>query len=322
MPTFLTTDKMSPELAARIQSSVSGRRIKGETRLPRWSKGILRIGVIGIAGWLVYALVDLKRRESKQLEHDRSVLLDSLAKQTATFTPDDPKADQRIDEQLVSLSGAWPGDLDELGTKTALDDALARSSVWIRGPIDGFTSPAKIANTAAASGKDAFLLCLADPPASRTEKNVLGRVRIAYANGAQLEQPTAKVKRLDAAKHGLPFLQPAFAERIRSAPDGITIRALKKELDGASLDAARTTLRSEILIAVMDEPAPAGGITEIDGERAHDVRVAIVDLQKQKPLFRSRKHVDPSEWSTQNRSQFASGLDGCTLAYDLRDALK
>lgn len=322
MPTFLTTSKMSPELAARVQSSVSGRRVSGDPRMPRWSKGILRIGVVGTAGWMIYAFVDLKRRESRQLEHDRGALLQSLQTQTATFTPEDLKTNAQIDETLVQLSGAWPGDLDELKTKSALDDVTRRPSVWVRGPIDGFTTPAKIATTASASGKDAFLLCVIDPPASRTEKNVLGRVRIAYANGAQLEHATSNVRRLDSVKRGLPFLQPAFADGVRAAPDGIAIRALKKELDGASLDTARAAMRAEVVFAVMDEPAPAGGITEIDGERAHDVRVAIVDRKTSTILFRARKHVDPSDWTTQNRAQFASGLDGCALAYDLRDGLR
>jgi hypothetical protein len=323
MPTLLTTSKMSPELVARIESSVSGRRVKaGDSSLPPLVKGILRIGVVAIACFAVYSFVDVRRRESRQLEQDRSALLESLRAQTSSITADDQKADAKDDAWLSKLSGPWEGDLDELGTKSALDALLSRGSVWVRGPIDGFTSPAKINATAAASGKDAFLLCLADPPASRMEKNVLGRVRIAYDNGTALEQPTSKHRRLEDAKRGLPLLQPAFADRVRAAPDSIAVKALKKELDGASLDKTRDALRARVLVAVMDEPAQAGGITEMDGERVHDIRVFLVDLAADKVVFRTRKRVDPSEWGAVTRAQFASGLDGCALAFDVRDNLR
>jgi hypothetical protein len=72
------------------------------------------------------------------------------------------------------------------------------------------------------------------------------------------------------------------------------------------------------LIAVMDEAGPAGGITEMDGERAHDARVAIQERASRKVLLRVRKHVDPAGWSTVNRAQYAAGLDGCALALQAR----
>ena len=70
----------------------------------------------------------------------------------------------------------------------------------------------------------------------------------------------------------------------------------------------------------MDEPAPLTSPAELDGERAHEVRVAIVEVASSKVLLRLRKHVDPSDWSPKVRPDYARGLDECALAADVREA--
>jgi hypothetical protein len=74
-----------------------------------------------------------------------------------------------------------------------------------------------------------------------------------------------------------------------------------------------------LLIAAMDEPA--AGPADLDGERAHDVRVQIVDLRAGKVLLRARKHVDPAWLTASTRSTYAAGVDGCALAYDIRSVV-
>jgi len=69
----------------------------------------------------------------------------------------------------------------------------------------------------------------------------------------------------------------------------------------------------------MDE-ADGTGPTEL-GERAHHVRVGLVDLDKEELLLRLRRHVDPS-WITPNvRAEYASGIDAGSLAGDVRAAV-
>jgi hypothetical protein len=72
----------------------------------------------------------------------------------------------------------------------------------------------------------------------------------------------------------------------------------------------------------MDEPGGPGGTTELDGERPHDVRVALFDLQQRNALLRFRRHVDPSAFSDRGRASRASELDACALSFDVREAVE
>jgi hypothetical protein len=67
----------------------------------------------------------------------------------------------------------------------------------------------------------------------------------------------------------------------------------------------------------MDEPGESGP-ADLDGERPHQVRAAIVDLRTDKLLIRVRKRVDPDWLAASTRSNFASAVDGCALALDVR----
>jgi hypothetical protein len=71
----------------------------------------------------------------------------------------------------------------------------------------------------------------------------------------------------------------------------------------------------------MDEPGTSSGLSELDGERPHDVRVAFVDMGAQKVVLRLRKHVDPAWISLEKRPRYAAGLDGCALALDVRESV-
>jgi hypothetical protein len=67
----------------------------------------------------------------------------------------------------------------------------------------------------------------------------------------------------------------------------------------------------------MDEPGDGGGPTELDGERAHHVRLFLVDMVASKTLLRVRRLVDPTWISLAKKSDYASGLDSCGLAFDV-----
>jgi hypothetical protein len=145
----------------------------------------------------------------------------------------------------------------------------------------------------------------------------LARVRVAYSIAAALEQKTQNVRRFRDERETLRVLSPPFAASVSNA-DEHQLSVLRTELERAHVDRGIEALRASLLVAVMDE-AGKGGTAELDGERPHDVRVAIVDLVQSKVLLRMRLPVDPSGWSATTRTEYASGIDGCALAFDVRE---
>jgi hypothetical protein len=97
---------------------------------------------------------------------------------------------------------------------------------------------------------------------------------------------------------------------------------LQRELDAAPIAEASVAASAPLLLFVMDEPGDGRGPTEIDGERSHEVRVGLVDLRLAKVLLRLRIHADPDWISPGVRSLFASGLDACRLALDVRERVE
>lgn len=144
-------------------------------------------------------------------------------------------------------------------------------------------------------------------------------MRAAYAGSVKVEERTANVRRLDDVERGLPFFLPPWIERVTAAHEDGEVSALKKEFDGAPIEGAKRALGAELLIAVLDEPAAADGATELDGERPHHVRVALLDPRAEEPSLRLRLHVDPSRISDAARPEYASGIDSCSLALDVRE---
>ena len=94
---------------------------------------------------------------------------------------------------------------------------------------------------------------------------------------------------------------------------------LRRDFEKAPIDAAKQALRASVLVVAMDEPGDGVGPTELDGERAHAVRIALVDLAGARLLLRLRKLVDPTWISLAKKSDFASGLDSCGLAADVHE---
>ncbi len=322
MGSFLTTPKMAPALAARINASVRGRR-RGPGGAPSRFVALARIGSISAFGLLIASLVISRYQDRRALERTRAGLLDAVHAQAATLGPEEAAFVARTESWLMRFSGPYEGDLvsDELRVAKAAHTILERPAVYVRGPVSAFGTAAGIAEAAALSRKDAFLLCLLDRPVSRVEKVLLSKVRTAYAGGPLVEDRTANVRRFDDAVVGLPLLQPAWAERVQRAEGPGELAKLRKELDKAPVEDAKRAARASLLVMAMDEPGTGTGPTELDGERPHDVRIALVDLAASKVLLRIRKHVDPTWISSSARAQYASGLDGCALAVDVAESV-
>jgi hypothetical protein len=327
VPTFLVTDKMHPALAARVQAAVSGHRGKTrDTRHPvlvvRWLAAhwatLARLGLVALVVYVVASVVQEHRRRRQETERARAALLDDLRMRANGATAADKAALPRLESWVTRLAGPYEGDvvIGDLRGPGALRASLARPLVYVHGSMAALADASAVADAASSSYKDALLGCLFDPPAARTEKALLARVRDAYRNGAAVEQATPRVRLLAEAEAGLPLLQPAWAQRVSEAVEAPDLEGLRKELRKAPIERAVEAAKAPLLLAVIDEPGTAGPI-ELDGERPHEVRLVLADMGTGTIWLRLRKHADPAWISTAHRSEYAAGLDGCAVAMDV-----
>lgn len=324
MPTLLVNPKMNPELAARVHASVTGRR--GETMAARSTArfvATVRFAVILGFAAVVAAIALQVHRDRAELARRRSTLFRTWSAQASSLLPRDRGFLARLEHLLARHAGPYSGDFVavELRSPEGLEEALTRPSVYIRGPLAALGTSAGLARAAADSGKDSVLLCLLAPPDARSEKQLLKTARLAMSGGAPVGQLTPQVHRLLEAEVALPFVMPAWGERIGDAKDAYALGRLESALRKAPIAAARKVLKSELAIAVFDEPPSGGAPTELDGENKHTIRLAILEIDSGKPLLVMRRLVDPA-WITPNRrSLYARELDGCRFALEVRDTV-
>jgi hypothetical protein len=165
--------------------------------------------------------------------------------------------------------------------------------------------------------RDAFVLCLFDPPPKRTEKALRESARAVLLGGERLKVMD-HVTRFHTARRGMPFLLPKWEERVRVAETSRDLADLRKSLNHASLKESVHAMKTRLLLAVMDEPKDGTGPTEIDGANRHYVRVALVDLETNKLLLQQRKLVDPDWIPYIRRGEYALGINSCELALEIR----
>jgi len=323
MPSFLTTDKMSPEFRARLEANISGKRVTPGARLAPRSLSWLRLSVFLLVTGSAAALVVAIQRHRAEREAARSELLARVQREASALTSEDKRTPERVKTWLERVSGPYSGDTisNEVRGETPFAATLARPMIYVRGPLGSFRSAAGIAESADSSLKDALVSCLMDPPASRSEKALLGRARTALGRGGRSTEPTEHVERLRDALAGIPLLTPAWQARVREADDLRELGRLTRDLERAPLGAAKRAAKAELLLFVLDEPAATRGPVELDGERAHDVRVGLVDLRTQKLLLQLRRPVDPGFISVNARAEYAGAIDSCALALDVREAV-
>ncbi len=320
MPTLLTNKRMSPELAARIEKSLRDGRT---ARLGHRWVAVLRVAVLLVIVSSVISLIRFRLEQKSEFTRDKQELLRAIA---------DAGPLSEADQQVVPGVERWLKRLaegageDKIAAALSGDDAALRKllkqpSVYVRGDVDAFAARGSLREAAANSQNDAFVLCLLDPPSERTEKALLRKVRAAYAGGDTLRETTQHVSRLHAAHVGLQYLSPEWAERVRATESPAALARLKQQYAAAPLDATRQVLRSRLLLALMDQPGEPGKPIELDGERPHPVRFALVDLAAGKLLLQLRRSVDPSWVSPKQRARYSRGLDDCALAMDIHSAL-
>ena len=320
MPTFLTTPKMSPELAARVQASVNGRRTTpGSRRRAPHLIVLVRLAVLVLTGTLCALVLYVRHRDREERESERASLAASVAQRRAALDPQDQRTLGLIEGWLVRAAAEYEGDVltETLRAPGALSALFSSQTVYVRGEQPAFRNAAAVADAAKASSKDAFLLCLLDPPPERVERALLAKARLAYSTRGEVEAATEHVRPLRDAVLGMPFLSAVFADRVRAASDLSELRRLRSAFDKAPLDAAIQAAKARLLVFVVDEPSPPGGTVELDGEKAHVVRVGIIDLTSESTLLRLRTRVDPSWISAARRVDSANALDSCALALDV-----
>lgn len=323
MATFLTTTKMKPEFRARLDANVRGKRALPGGRLAPRSRSWLRLAAFGVSVAAVVTLAVVVRRDRAELVAARNQLLERARREAATLATEDQRTLERVKEWLERQSGAYGGDTiaSELRGEVAFTTALSRPMIYVRGPLGSFRSAVGLAESAGTSRKDALVACLMDPPPSRDEKSLLVRARTAYGGGGRALDPTAHVALFRDALAGMPFLGADWLARVSSADSARELQRLQRDFERAPLAQARRAAKAELLLFAMDEPPTRPGPVELDGERAHDVRVGLADLRARKLLLQLRLPVDPSFISIDLRAEYAGAIDSCALAVDVRAAL-
>jgi hypothetical protein len=317
---LLVTKQMSPALAARVLASVTGRRAPEGRRLRPFT-AILRLATLAFLATALLLVLYARHTRSRQLERDRASLLQTMRDQASALTRADHDQRARVEAALaLHAVAAYAGDLiaDELRGDAGLAQVLAEPTLYIRGPLEGLASRTRLAQLAPSSWKDAFVLCLLDPPAQRSEAALKKRARAAFSRD---NLPlTAHIERLDPLLQALPLLGPSWQERVLAADSASVLSSYRKLFDAAPIAAAVRAAKARQLLAVMDEAGPPGAPTELDGERPHPVRVVLLDLLSGELLLRFRRDVDPSFISTAARAEYAGAIDSCALAFDLHQA--
>jgi hypothetical protein len=320
VPSFLVTKNMSPALAARVLRSVSGRG--GSTRRLPPLTAILRLAALAMFVAAAVGLLLVRQQRSRRLEQERTALLERLTQEAAGLSRSDLELGQRVRSALtLQAAPAYAGDViaEGLRGEAKLAAELALPMLYVRGPLDGLARAERIEQLAAGSWLDAFVLCLLEPPATRSESELRKKARA--ASGRHGAPSMARAARLDMPLSVLPVLSPEWRGRIELAETQHQLAHYRDLLDTLPIKAAVQAAKSRQFLAVMDEPGDPKVAAELDGERPHAVRVVLTDLTSGEVRLRLRRDVDPSWLSERSRAELASGIDSCALAMDLRAAV-
>ncbi|HWA75322.1 MAG TPA: hypothetical protein VG937_23455 [Polyangiaceae bacterium] len=323
MPTFLVTSKMEPALAARVEASVRGQRVVARAVRHRYLLSVARLGLALALVGLVAIIITARKRSAEQLETSRAALHAAFLAQFRTLTESERHLGARMAALIAPhtvLDYAGDSIAVPLKAEAGLSEALTGGAIYVRGPLSGFSNAANLNRSASESAKDAFLLCLLDPPDSHTEQALRKKAR-AVNVGGKGSAALASVERLFPLLAVTPLLRPEWERALLSADSQTELDRLERLFRKSPNESAVRAAKAKRLLLVLDEPGDGPGPTELDGERAHQVRVALIDLKTERVELRLRRRVDPSWLSAPVRAEFARGIDSCSLALDVRAAL-
>jgi hypothetical protein len=316
---YLTNDKMSPELRERIEASLRGSRPAARRAPPSRVRLVVRLVTMTVIVGCVLLLGLRYRQGHSHLDTARQQLLAEHARLTAPASEQAPPRIGLTRDLLVAEAGVYLGDhvAPNLRREGALGRLAERGVLYVRGPVASLRGRGSLPAAIAESRRDAFVNCLFAPPSSTTEREMLPTVAASYRGRA----PRVPVLRLQALFAVEPFLGDAWRTRLRAATSVAEVRDHRQEMERAELSRAAEAVRADLLVFVLDEPKKPGTHAELDGANDHMVRVGIFDLGANETLLRLRRRMEPSWISEARRVEFARGLNGCRLAVDVVGAL-
>jgi hypothetical protein len=158
MGTLLKTPKMNRALAARVEASVRKGSSHGAAVDRKWTV-LFRFAILFGAIGSVVSIFVMQKRDDARLEQSRSALLDTVRVERGRLRDTDMMNLERSTQVLVRAAGRYEGDLvtSEVRGAEALNSALSRPLVYVRGPLESFKNDEGIALVAQASMPDAFV---------------------------------------------------------------------------------------------------------------------------------------------------------------------
>lgn len=325
MPSSLVNPKMNPALAARVVRSLHGKRSSGaSTATTSPSRTLLlRLGALAAVSAIVCAVVREVQTRNTQLADAKQTLLQARAELQATLTPRARAFGDRVTRLLTREANSYHGAVrhEQLASIADWDAVLARPIVYARVDVDKISQPERFDAALSESRKDAFVACLKRPPEARGEKELMKRVVDAFGQDAQ--EYTSNLHRVHDALVTLRVLDPAIDRQIERAEELQPVLSLQHTWEQARVDERLPAVFGEVVIALLDEPKLPNTPVELDGASVHGVRLVVVDVSREQDLVLLRTHFDlnPSWVSERRRPQYAQGLEGCRMAYDVRTAL-
>lgn len=318
MPTLLTTPRMSPELRARILESLhtdARSRAGGQSQVQgaRLIRILIVLGVLclGIALFVTF------KKSRAEFARAHAAFLTRYERETAVFDGEYKKRLSLIDALLRDVPEKYPGDFVDPSLRSSaseLDKLLGEPFVYVRGPLLGFRRQAERRSTWKDGGPGAFIRCYLLPPGDIKESTLLRHLGKVY-------EPSAfrgRFVNVDNAFRALSFVDSDFEERLRKSTLMRDLTGLEASLDTAHLEGGASFERVRYFVYVLDEPKSQGVPSDFDGEAEHFLRVEVFDLEKNQPLYRARRRVDPDWISEKSRLSYSRQLDSCRLAFELR----
>lgn len=320
MPTLLTTRRMSPELRSRIAQSLhSDARSRAGGQSPIQGARFIRILIaLGVACLSASLFITFKKSR-EDFARTRAALVARYEEESKHLDAGYGKRLGTIDALLRDVPEEYPGDFihPSIASSSHLDALLKTPFVYVRGPLLGFRRKTDRRNTWKDGGPGAFIRCYLMPPSDFKESHLLRHLGKVY-------QPSAFIDRfvnLDDAFEGHSFVESDFETRLRTSRHMRELSSLEAALDTAHLEAKRAFGPVTRFVYVLDEPKSQGVPSDFDGEAEHFMRVEVFDLEKNQPLYRVRRRVDPDWISEKSRLSYSRQLDSCRLAFELRAEL-
>lgn len=310
MPSLLVNSSMPKALRTRIETAlVSDLRQRtlfpGRGRARKYIRAVLALASIALS----WTLVVTYRQSRREVEQKRSATLSSYQRLAATADTATRARIASARERIAQLGAAKNG-WSEVGGHAEVAALAGRPLLYLRADAHTLQRPSGSEAAARDSEVDALAACLVTPPANLRESTLLRAIG--------KSAPKGHVHALSEALAALDFFDSNFAEQVRSAEHMQELEHLATRLTRPTLEQAVLSLRAEVLLVVIDEPKAEGVVSDFDGEAAHAIRLAAIDLASARVIWQHRAEVDPAWISDKSRLAYSRALNGCRLAYDLR----